>query len=123
MSARTRYPSDGCIGGLRLPLCQVAGGGYEPSSAAPNPYGVKWLILPQKTLKVLPKMGYPQGYKAPELALDRGFPASQPQQAHGQASCWPWNLSSTWDRVPRDNQGFQAGFWAWLFSPRLFLPL
>jgi hypothetical protein len=26
MSARTRYPTDGCIGGLRLPLCQVAAG-------------------------------------------------------------------------------------------------
>jgi hypothetical protein len=45
-----------------------------------------------------------------------------PSPAHRQASYWLWNLDSMWDRVPRDNQGFQSGFWAWLFSPRLPLP-
>jgi hypothetical protein len=32
MSARTRYLGGGCIGGLRLPLCQVAGRGCTPGS-------------------------------------------------------------------------------------------
>ena len=36
MSARTRYLGGGCIGGLRLPLCQVAGSGLHPRLAAPT---------------------------------------------------------------------------------------
>ena len=32
ISTRTRYPSVGCIGGLRLPLCQVAARDCRPGS-------------------------------------------------------------------------------------------
>lgn len=75
MSARTRYLGGGCIGGLRLPLCQVAAGCCDHPVAAPNPSGVKWLILPQKLPKVsklrgVHRLGRPQNgpRKGPWLA-------------------------------------------------------